>query len=298
MILVVLIYATAASEWRIVEIHLWASVGWKQRLPASLSAAHVYGHAKCDGVYRKDIFTIQWLCSQLWHVTVANQRTIVEIKLLATVARKRGCQPFSCPCSLKCDPPPKGDLFDRFVSGVHSCLSFWDFQVSTPYQKLEVSESGSTLDQFLCIMVASCPSLRCICRKNAPISCKEAEPFGHAVVVSSKICDKCSDCHSQLFCVTASNQGTLVEIELLAFFATVAWKWGCQRFSWRCSLNVTHRRKETCSTGLFQESIPAKFLVFFFARTFNSWRDQRVGKSGLLSWESQFSSNARVLNQW
>ena len=33
-----------------------------------------------------------------------------------------------------------------------------------------------------------------------------------------------------------------------------------------------------------------------------SWRDQRVGKSGLLSWESQFSSNARVdiwvVNQW
>ena len=36
---------------------------------------------------------------------------------------------------------------------------------STPNQKLEVAESGSTLYQ-LCIMVASCPSIRCSCRKN------------------------------------------------------------------------------------------------------------------------------------
>ena len=59
----------------------------------------------------------------------------------------------------------------------------------------------------------------------------------------------------QLFYVTAANQWTIiVEIELLAI---VGWKCGCQPFSCRCSQNVTHCRKEICSTCLFKESIPA-----------------------------------------
>ena len=52
--------------------------------------------------------------------------------------------------------------------------------------------------------------------------------------------------------MTAANQRTLVEIELLA---TVGWKWGCQPVSCRCSLNVIHCRKESCPTCLFQ--VPA-----------------------------------------
>ena len=36
----------------------------------------------------------------------------------------------------------------------------------------------------------------------------------------------------------------------------MGWKWGCQPFSCRCSQNVTHCRKEICSTSLFKESIP------------------------------------------
>ena len=43
--------------------------------------------------------TIQWLCSQLCYVTAANQWTIVEIELLATVGWKWDCQPFSCRCT-------------------------------------------------------------------------------------------------------------------------------------------------------------------------------------------------------
>ena len=42
---------------------------------------------------------MQWLCSQLCYVTAANQWTIVEIELLATLGWKCGCQPFSCRCS-------------------------------------------------------------------------------------------------------------------------------------------------------------------------------------------------------
>ena len=43
--------------------------------------------------------------------------------------------------------------------------------------------------------------------------------------------------------------------------------------------------------NLSKESIPAKFPAFFFAKTVNSSRDQRVGKGELLSQESQSSSN-------
>ena len=46
---------------------------------------------------------------------------------------------------------------------------------------------------------------------------------------------------SQLWHVAAANQWTIVEIVPLA---TVGWKWGCQPFSRRCSLNVMHCRKE------------------------------------------------------
>ena len=49
--------------------------------------------------------TILWLCSQLWHETAANQRTLVEIELLATPA-------FQLPMFGKCDSLPKRDLFD------------------------------------------------------------------------------------------------------------------------------------------------------------------------------------------
>ena len=59
---------------------------------------------------------------------------------------------------------------------------------------------------------------------------------------------------SQLCYITSANHWTIVDIELLA---TVGWKWGCQPFSCRCLQNVTHWRKEICSTCLFQESTPA-----------------------------------------
>ena len=56
-------------------------------------------------------------------------------------------------------------------------------------------------------------------------------------------CDHCKTTNTVIF-----------EIELLT---TVGWKWGCQPFSCRCSQNVTHCRKELCSTCLFKASFPA-----------------------------------------
>ena len=98
----------------------------------------------------------------------------VEIQLLATVGWKRGCQAFSCRCSQNVTHCRK-EIYATcwFVGGIHSTNSFWVFQASTPYQKLEVPESGSTLHQF-CIMLASCPSLRCSWRKKT-VSCRDAE---------------------------------------------------------------------------------------------------------------------------
>ena len=155
---------------------------------------------------------------------------------------------FQPPMFTKCDALPNGDLLGMFVQGIHSRYSFWEFQTSTPYQK-QVFESRSTFHQ-VCIMVASCPSLRCSCRKKTCLmqgSRVVAELWFPRFVTMHWLC-------SQLCYVTAANQWTIVEIELLA---TVGWKCGCQPFSYRCSQNVRHCRKEICWTCFFKESIPA-----------------------------------------
>ena len=109
--------------------------------------------------------TIQWLCCQLCYVTAANQWRIVEIELLATVGWKWGCQPFSRPCSQNVTHCQKEVCSTCLFKASIPAVPVWKCQASTPYQKLEVPESGSTLYQ-LCIMVASCPSLRCNYRKK------------------------------------------------------------------------------------------------------------------------------------
>ena len=53
--------------------------------------------------------------SELCYVTAANQRTIVEIELLATVSWKWGCRAFQLPMFAKCAALPKKDLFHMFV---------------------------------------------------------------------------------------------------------------------------------------------------------------------------------------
>ena len=143
----------------------------------------------------------------------------------------------------------KRDLRDMFVSEIHSRQSFLEFQASTPYsyQKLELPQSGNLHQP--CIMVASCPSLRCSCRKKSVI-CREAEGlvelWSPRFVTIQWLC--CQLCY-----VTAANQRTIVEIE---FLATVSWTCVCQPCSCRCSQNVMHCRKEMCWTCLFKESMP------------------------------------------
>ena len=140
-------------------------------------------------------------------------------------------------------------ICDTFVSGIHSRYCFLEFQAFTPYQKLKVAESGST-HHPLCIMVASCPSLRCSCRKK-PFSCREAEGlvtelWSPGVVTLQWLC-------SQLCYETAANQQTLVENKVLA---RVGWKCGCQPFSCPCAENVMHCRKQNMRHICFRNPFP------------------------------------------
>ena len=139
--------------------------------------------------------------------TAESQWRIVEIRLLATVGWKQGCQPaFQLPMLAKCDALPKRDLCDMFVAGIHSHHHHSFRNSKHPlYQKLEVPESCSTLHQFW--IISSSPSLCCTCRKNQ----------------------------------SYAKNWTVAKIELLA---TVGWKQGCQPFSCRCWQNVMHCRKE------------------------------------------------------
>ena len=110
----------------------------------------------------------------------------------------------------------------------------------------------SMLHQFCIMPVSSHPSLQL--QKKRPVSFREAKGLGTELWSPIFKFLKCSDCALSCAYVTAANPWTVVEIERLA---TVGWKWGCQSFSCPCSQNVTHCRKEICSTCLFKESIPA-----------------------------------------
>ena len=106
---------------------------------------------------------------------------------------------------------------------------------------------------YACIMPI--PSL--YLQKNEPVSRREAtrlvkQLWSPRFVTIQWLC--CQLCY-----VTAANQWRIVEIELLA---TVGWKWGCQPFSFPCSQNVKHCRKEIYSTCLFKTSFrPFHFRI-------------------------------------
>ena len=103
--------ASASNQRRVVQIQLLASVGWKWGCqPFSWRCLQNVTHCRKE-IWSPRFCTIQWLCrrfglqdidwlcSQLWHVTAANQWTVVEIELLATVGWKWVCHTFSCPWS-------------------------------------------------------------------------------------------------------------------------------------------------------------------------------------------------------
>ena len=101
------------------------------------------------GVVVHRCVTIQWLCCQLFYVTAANQRTIVEIELLATVSWKWGCRPFSCRCSQNVTHCRKEICCTCLFKESIPAIPFWNSKHPT-YQKLELPESRSTF-RHLCI---------------------------------------------------------------------------------------------------------------------------------------------------
>jgi len=170
---------------------------------------------------------------------------------------------FQLPMFAKCGALPKMDLFDMlvlrnpfplFLLGIPSTHSLpeacsWERQYALNYG---------------CIMPI--PSLQpkekpCLMQRSRVVT----ELWSPSFVTIQWLC-------SQSCYVTAANQWTIVEIELLA---TMGREWGCQPFSFLCLKNVTHSRNEIYATCLSKESIPA-ISLFFFTKTFNSWRDQRA----------------------
>ena len=204
-------------------------------------------------------FEILWLCSQLCYETAANQRTLVEFELLATVGWKWGCQPFSCLC-LKNMTHSRKENYATYLSKESIPAITFGNLLGIPSIHSLPEASGFWEPQYYCPQyvppalryswIISSPSLQ---QKKTCLT-QRSKGFGHGVVVSN-MCYSVSIqwlC-SQLCYVTAANQWTILEIELLA---TVGWKCGCQPFSCRCKQNVANCRKETCSTCLFKESIP------------------------------------------
>ena len=185
--------------------------------------SRAFGH----GVMASRFVTLLWLCSQLCCEIAANQRTLFEIELLATVGWKCSCQPFSCRC---------------YKMWLTATGDFWDMLVfRNPFPPFNLG-------------IPSIHSLRCSYRKGICLM-QRSRVFGHGVMASRfvTILWLCS----QLSCEIAANQRTLFEIELLA---TVGWKCGCQPFSCRCSLNVTQWETRLVGHGCFRNP----FLPFPF----------------------------------
>ena len=166
-------------------------------------------------VVSKNCYSIYTDCALMW---------LLQTKLLASVVWKRGCQPFSWPHSQNGTHCRKEICSTCLFKESIPAFPFWKFQASTPCQKLEVLESGSTF-RHLFIMAASCPSLRCSCR-NKPVSCREAEGLVvelfsprfdiHTVIVLSVVvpndcCKPMNNCWDWAF----SNSG--LEVWLPAF---------------------------------------------------------------------------------
>ena len=179
---------------------------------------------------------------------------------------KWGCQPFSCPCPLNVTHCRREICWTCKES--IPAIPFGNSKHPLPTRSL----------RFLRAKVRSTSSALCLyyaCKRSHPFvaaagkTClrQRSKRFGHRVVVS-KICYvQYSDCVQDLDyrilivlsvvrCDCCKRMNNCRDSRL-SFLATVGWKWGCQPFSSPCSQNVTHFRKEICSTCLSKESIPA-----------------------------------------
>ena len=269
----------ASKQWRIVEIQLLASVGWKWgyqafSCPRSLNVTHCrkeicstslskgiqflpedWGrwerqhapsalHDGCimlakDRVEVSKIWiTGHWLWSRLSYIPDC-WKSMKNCRDSAFSLRglEAGLWAFRVQMLATCD--------DMLFSESIPAIPFWNSKPPLPWGSWEPQYPPPILH---CGCIMPIPSLQL---QKKRVSCREEGLvtelwYGRFVTIYWLCCQLCY--------VTASNQRTIVEIELLV---TVSLKRGFQPFSCRCSQNATHCRTEMCWTCLFQESIPA-----------------------------------------
>ena len=196
----------------------------------------------------------------------------------------------------KCDAVPKGDLFDMFVWGIHCRYSLLqrhsthedirksvrvDYWVANPAR----TSPGSMFELWISDGFELFFAVHFLYPKF--VLARPKQLILMPVTVKFRL-------YSCGISQKATKQWTIVEIDLLA---TLGWKWGCHPASCPCWQNVTQCQTRFVRHVCFRNPFP----IFIFAKTFNSWRHQKVGKGGLLSCESS-SNIARVgvwvVNQW
>ena len=179
---------------------------------------------------------MQSLCCQLCYVTVANQRTIVEIQILATVSWTCGCQPFSCPCSQNVMHCRKEMCWSSLFKESIPAIPFWNSKHPT-YQKLELPESRvrSAISALLH------HSQICCSWREKPVSCRKTEGvmelWSPRIVATNLLCSRVT---------------------------TVKWAFSLRRleagrpaFQLRMFAKCDTVQNEIWEACLFQESIPA-----------------------------------------
>ena len=194
--------------------------------------------------------TGHWWCSQLWHVTAANQWTVVEIELLATVCWKWGFQPFSCRCSLNVMHCRKEICSTCLSKESIPAIPFRISKHPLPTRSLRLLRAGArSISSALCLhhahpFVAAEEKKQSQAEKQrfwSPSCCLQDLLRAVQWLIVSKIWIAGYWLCSQSWHVTAANQKTVVEIE---FLARVGWKWGRRPFScpsWQIYLNGEKR---------------------------------------------------------
>ena len=188
----------------------------------------------------KDWITGYWLCSQLWHVTAAHQRPIVEIEFLETVSWKWGCRPFSCPCEnlAQCQ---KRHCLTCLSKESMPAIPFWISKPPLPTRSMRSLRAAARSTSSAVWLDHTRPFVAAA--EKRLVSCREAEGLVTELCLQELL--QHTDC--ALSCAM-----WLLHTKLLAAnFNLVGWKRGCQPFSCGCSDNVTHCRKEVYATCYF-----------------------------------------------
>ena len=118
--------------------------------------------------------------SQLCYETAANQCTIVQIEILATVSWTCGCQPFSCRCSQNVTHCRQEMCWTCLFKESIPTIPRWNSKHPT-YQKLEVPDSRSTF-RHLCIKWWH-HAHPFVAAAEKDCAMQRSRGFGHGVVV-------------------------------------------------------------------------------------------------------------------